>query len=518
MLIERKSIRTEYIKVYKLADKKIAIPIFQRFYSWNEKHIAPLIADLTECLYDRKDIFLLDFICYEEDDVIKLADGQQRLVTLNLLIKVINEHTDSRLYTVEPFDIFYDNVENNKKYQQAINNYMCAPFKKVYIRLTDFVKEHEEDIPKIIEAIQNRIYIYMVKTSSPDDAYAVFTQINTGGKPLSKDDVIHTALEQYSKIYNIRINAKAKNLRQTIYSFYKFKRENERGNFDTMAIMSFLKEYVIKDKSTFEEFSNAVSLTEKITSYAIYHIADYMSRKSLLDILNIMALSGIDIGKSRGYLTEVMLPLCLLSCVLSIKKGNPGGVIRSLFETVTNMIKAKEKPDKICENIAVFVDKEPELCKISLNEFTEALGKKEMPQKLKKALLLIDVIMRTVSGEPNVEKINLEHIYPLRPIPRWATEGGWPTNDDEKTSLADNIGNYLLLNEAINKSIKNKYITEKKIEYERIIPQDIMLQTRMNTVDFDKFEREKEKYIKERQCKIAESIQREYRLGNKIII
>ena len=142
MLIESKSIRTEYIKVYKLADKKIAIPIFQRFYSWNEKHIAPLIADLTECLYDRKDIFLLDFICYEEDDVIKLADGQQRLVTLNLLIKVINEHTDSRLYTVEPFDIFYDNVENNKKYQQAINNYMCAPFKKVYIRLTDFVKEH----------------------------------------------------------------------------------------------------------------------------------------------------------------------------------------------------------------------------------------------------------------------------------------------------------------------------------------------------------------------------------------
>ena len=80
------------------------------------------------------------------------------------------------------------------------------------------------------------------------------------------------------------------------------------------------------------------------------------------------------------------------------------------------------------------------------------------------------------------------------------------------------IGNYLLLNESINKKIKNKYIDEKIDEYNRIIPHDITLKTPMNTVDFNKFEIEKEKYIFARQKNIAEMIYNDFPLAKVIIL
>lgn len=58
-------------------------------------------------------------------------------------------------------------------------------------------------------------------------------------------------------------------------------------------------------------------------------------------------------------------------------------------------------------------------------------------------------------------------------------------------------GDYFILCESVNKAIKNKYITDKVHEYNKIIPKDKAFKTAMNTVDFARFEREKGAYIKE---------------------
>lgn len=76
----------------------------------------------------------------------------------------------------------------------------------------------------------------------------------------------------------------------------------------------------------------------------------------------------------------------------------------------------------------------------------------------------------------------------------------------------------MLLSEAVNKKIQNRYISEKRTEYERIIPIDKGIQTDMNTVDFDAFEKDKGKYIEERKENIARIIQSEFPCGKKLII
>ena len=75
-----------------------------------------------------------------------------------------------------------------------------------------------------------------------------------------------------------------------------------------------------------------------------------------------------------------------------------------------------------------------------------------------------------------------------------------------KEKYIHNIGNYLILNAAVNKKIQNEYIADKRDEYDKIIPRDMALQTPSNTVDFDEFEKGK-KYIEKRQKEIAEYIQ-----------
>ena len=236
----------------------------------------------------------------------------------------------------------------------------------------------------------------------------------------------------------------------------------------------------------------------------------------MLDIINVMSMKGINIDTNKIYLTKVMAPLCLLSICMSIKKSNPGGIIKSLYNKVVNMIKKGDSVSNIALEIVNFINNNASLCKLTYKEFEDALGDKNVPQGIKKGLLILDVILRSTSSSIIVDNINLEHIYPQKPHSDWALNG-WPSNHDEQMDLILNIGNFLLLNEEINKKIKNKYITLKVYYYNQIIPNDLSLQTPINTVDFSKFENDKKKYIIERQKAIATMIKNTFPIAQVLI-
>lgn len=520
MLINRNSVKFSYINIYSLQKEKIGIPIFQRFYSWRDKQIVELINDILSAIDDEtRDIYLLDFIWYKEDDMIKLADGQQRLVTLNLLLKAINDLIENKklsLKKINLFDITYDNVEYEKKYKTNFSNYDIAPFKKIYLSLYSFIQENIDKLPKIIDIIKNRIYIYMKETSTADNAFTIFTQINTGGKPLTKDEVIKTTISQYSEIYNIHINKGIKELKRVISSYYKYVNINNRGNFDSIEIMAFLKKHIVKNKESFMKFSNYLEIISRTSRNIIYTVAEYVKKNQIFDILNIMAIKGIDVSTNKVYLEHIIFPLCLLSIVGSIKNVNPGGRIKGLYEQVIEQIKGNIKSDEISENIAKFINENNDICKISFSEFYAGLGKVELSLKSKEALLIMDIMMQSRSSDINIKNINIEHIYPQKPNADWAING-WPTNYDEKKRFINNIGNLIILNESINKKIQNKYIDEKINGYNMIMSKDLALQTKMNSVDFEKFKKYKTEYIIERQREIAQIIYDSFPLSKVII-
>lgn len=135
---------------------------------------------------------------------------------------------------------------------------------------------------------------------------------------------------------------------------------------------------------------------------------------------------------------------------------------------------------------------------------------------IKKAILILDVIRSNTSSSLNVNKINLEHIYPQKPNDEWA-RNGWPTSRQEQKELIDNIGNYLLLCSEVNKRLQNQYIINKKSKYLEQIKMDKSLDTLTNKVDFELFEKEREEYIYKRQNDIATIIMENFPLGKVLI-
>lgn len=521
MLITNNSVSSDYVCLFEFfKDKEIGIPIFQRFFDWKPQQTEEILKDILAAIQDpQKTIYLLDFIYYDEDGKIKLADGQQRIVSINTLLKVINDVIDELKLNITKenlFKISYDINANDTKYQNSFNNYPIAPFKKVYLHLKKFVEDNLSNIPNIVRVIKEQIYIYVKKCSSADDAFLIFQQINTGGKPLIKDEIIKTSIDQYSEVYGIPISANIKELKIMIASYYKFLMPNSDGNFDNIAIMSFLKDHVVKTRQSFQDFANALNVVAATQSCSISYVIKYINRTQLLDIINVMSMKGINVETQKEYLTKIMAPLCLLSVCMSIKKSNPGGIIKSLYNEVVNMIKQSKPVSDIAFKIVEFINNNASLCKLTYAEFEAALGVRNLSQGIKKGLMILDIILRSTSSSIIVDNINLEHIYPQKPHNDWALNG-WPSNHDEQMDLISNIGNYLLLNEEINKTIKNKYIDLKVYYYNQIIPNDLSLQTPINTVDFAKFKNDKKNYIIERQKAIAIMIKNTFPIAAVLI-
>ena len=264
MILNKQSVSYKYINISSLKDNKIGIPIFQRKYAWDEKHVEKFLDEILEITGEtEKELYLLDFIYYKEQEKNMIADGQQRLITINLLIKVINDYIKEEklnILELKYFNIEYDIAEYNAVYQDIFSNKIKTPFKKMYFTLKKWVERNKDKLSKIISVLDNNIFIYIKECKSADDAFNIFLQINTGGKPLTKNEVITTAINQYKKIYKIDYNEKKEkiDIKQAITSYYKFINKNLSKEFDNIEIITFLKEHVVKNKETFQNFINSL--------------------------------------------------------------------------------------------------------------------------------------------------------------------------------------------------------------------------------------------------------------------
>lgn len=282
-----------------------------------------------------------------------------------------------------------------------------------------------------------------------------------------------------------------------------------------MEIITFLRDHVTKNKQIFKSFVETINLLNTLGDSPIRSVINYINRNTLLDVLNILAMKHININTSLPHLQKIVIPLCMMSIVLTLNGGSPT-TFRYLLNEIVDDIKNNISPDNINYKLINKINSDPITWQINIKDFTNKLGDTTTSKNIKKSLLIMDVICKNISGTINVNTINLEHIYPQTPDYEWAGNG-WPSNREEQKELIDNIGNYLLLNEMVNKSIQNKYITYKVVKYKHIISTDIILQTPMNTVDFDRFENEQSNYIYERQKLIAKSIQENLPLGKVLI-
>jgi len=74
---------------------KLTIPDYQRIYCWQDKHVYKLLDDIIIFAKDKRKYHLGSIILHRknEEKTLEIVDGQQRLVTLAILLKVLKKDT-----------------------------------------------------------------------------------------------------------------------------------------------------------------------------------------------------------------------------------------------------------------------------------------------------------------------------------------------------------------------------------------------------------------------------------------
>ncbi len=188
--------------------KQIIIPRYQRPYSWEKKNVETLMNDVRENYY------IGNIIEYYIDDDKEIVDGQQRLITIFLILIAIYHSIQDEAIKNEIKEL----ILTNDKCKMILKSRIANDGSDILEYLIDgenipreFIKKYNEiKIYKVIEkAIDNvdinQLYnnikgANIVEISFLQNQYSaheMFVNVNTKGKPLEMIEILKSQLFKY---------------------------------------------------------------------------------------------------------------------------------------------------------------------------------------------------------------------------------------------------------------------------------------------------------------------------------
>jgi uncharacterized protein with ParB-like and HNH nuclease domain len=209
-----------------LNERKYTVDYFQREYSWEQKHIAQLVTDLTSTFLDAytegdartaveqyNNYYLGPFVVSSKDGMKSIIDGQQRLTSLTLFLIFLNnlQKTLGGKEAIEPL-IF------SEKYGQKSFNIQVeerkACLEKLFQtgtcevqpdddestlnmarRYADITEAFPEEIkgkafPYFLDWLKYNVVLVEITAYSDDNAYTIFESMNDRGLNLTATDML----------------------------------------------------------------------------------------------------------------------------------------------------------------------------------------------------------------------------------------------------------------------------------------------------------------------------------------
>ena len=172
--------------VEELLEMDLKIPYYQRPYRWHaEKHVDQLLQDLTRETSIPDNVYRLGTVLIHHHNTHDIVDGQQRLVTLSLLLHALN----SELKGILENEFKHIDSKNNIKYNyQYIERYLRNKSKEEKDQLKDF--------------ILNNCNLLVITVTELGEAFQLFDSQNARGKALDPADLLKAFhLREMEQVY-----------------------------------------------------------------------------------------------------------------------------------------------------------------------------------------------------------------------------------------------------------------------------------------------------------------------------
>lgn len=213
------------------SDVPLHIPEFQRIYCWEEKNVRKLLEDIFNIRHGNP-YHLGNIIIQFKEDRFDIIDGQQRLVTLALILSELGKNDIPLLE--QSFN------SNEAKSYVAYNKYIIRNFIEKFIE----EKDRTQSIDSLLDKLMFSVLV--LNDKSLELAYTFFSNQNSRGKSLtdyellkshhlrfisSEEQAKHLAMKWDNMLLNYEDDEGERNVSRTLETYLfrlrKWMRKNE---------------------------------------------------------------------------------------------------------------------------------------------------------------------------------------------------------------------------------------------------------------------------------------------------
>ncbi len=497
---------------------ELVIPFFQRAYVWEkDKHWNRFFDDLFASFENKKEHFLGSIILKRSqggDNFSSVIDGQQRLTTFSILLKVLYDNIDeaNRKYfngcLFKKYNDYVPKIKHSKLDRVVYSNlFLEKPIleenieKGIYGCYNFFKQKIDEinDKEKLYEFMKfindSKIWV-AVRLNANEDEQKIFDSINSTGEPLNVTDIVKNALfdkaikevgedkasEWYSTYWE-KIFEQNDEYRDFWNSKIGVGRVNRSHSEILLHAFAVMEGFFNPDKHRIEELS--LLYKEQMKNKDAKELEDFLSRiYQTADIyykiprFSNEALIEYD-WKIRFYHiidktdTNTILPLILF---LIDKLKNNENLLEDCFYILEMLIlcnkETKEYNKFFAKLIRDFSNKSIDnMPKHIKNEVIDKYGKCFTVESINKwlnsinnndaklLLFWIELYRQYEEKDYKDKTIGLQYVYELEHLMPQKWKENWVDigkDDENAEKLIYQIGNMTLLKGGLNKSLKNK--------------------------------------------------------------
>lgn len=501
-----------------LADRRLAVPIYQRSYSWDEDQVTEFWNDLLGAILNRSDYFIGNVVLSEQgtEGAYTIIDGQQRLATTQIIYAAIRDTyaqqgDDRRARIVQDKYVSSPDLETGDDIPRLRLNSDDSP----YYRRTIVEGENPGDVPQLkpshrliqdsysilrasVQAevdrvgsdwpslltqwtkfLEEQVRIVIVDVPSEADAFLIFETLNDRGADLTVADLLKNYLfgragEDLDSVRDAWVGAlgalemSAENSLFTTYIRHLW--SSMHGVTRERLLYKGIKSR-ITSRVHAVDFSQTLLESARLYAAILNSDHEFWSELGTETKRNIEALIRLDLEQMRPLLLAIMQYFSPTELKKALRALVSWGVRGLIVGGIGGGKAEKAYCDSAVEVRAGRATTTRALLGtlsaiVPTDEEFQASFSKARVTKSRLARYYLVALEKTEKGEPEPElvpnedenQVNLEHILPKKP-----TLADWPEfPPDDQAVWVHRLGNMALLQKGPNDRIGNKPWSIKK--------------------------------------------------------
>lgn len=176
------------------------IPVYQRNYAWEEEEIKALIKDVCDSCGKKADTpyYIGTLVTYKRgDNIYEVIDGQQRLTTIYIILKVLDCNFIRNKLTYTARKVSAETIQNMPEFGDNVDVGIKHGFSYAHKALLDIVGE--ESFPKFLSYFLHYVHIIHYQVPRDVDLNHYFEVMNSRGEQLEKHEIIKSTLSDALK-------------------------------------------------------------------------------------------------------------------------------------------------------------------------------------------------------------------------------------------------------------------------------------------------------------------------------